>query len=130
MNSAELHTVRLPAAVDVIAPDGSEIRLLANAAGASVCHCTLLPGGVSKPIAHRSVEEVWFGLEGRGEVWRSHAGREQIVEIVAGVSLNIPVGASFQFRNTNLGVALNLFFTGSCKLILTGCTTVPISKMS
>ena len=84
----------------MIAPDGSEIRLLANAAGASVCHCTLLPGGVSKPIAHRSVEEVWFGLEGRGEVWRSHAGREQIVEIVAGVSLNIPVGASFQFRNT------------------------------
>src|SRR5262245_53167823 len=60
---------------DTIAPDGSEIRLLAigeqGATRASLCEVRLAPGGVSRPIAHRSVEEIWYVLQGRGKVWRS-----------------------------------------------------------
>ena len=95
-----LETVRLPAERDLVAPDGSDIRVLARARGASLCHCTLPPGAVSRPIAHRRVEELWYVLSGRGQVWREHAGREEVVELAAGISLNIPRGASFQFRNT------------------------------
>ena len=88
---------------DVIAPDGSEIRLLAATERASTVHCTLPPGGVSLAVRHHTVEEIWYCLEGRGEVWRSGQGYEQVCPFHAGVSLNIPLGAHFQFRNTGDG---------------------------
>ena len=53
---------------DAIAPDGSEIRLLTETSRGSMVHCTLNPGELSAPVAHRSVEEVWYFLEGTGQV--------------------------------------------------------------
>ena len=53
---------------DALAPDGSEIRLLSETSHGSMVHCTLNPGEVSAPVAHRSVEEVWYFLEGTGQV--------------------------------------------------------------
>jgi mannose-6-phosphate isomerase-like protein (cupin superfamily) len=59
---------------DTYAPDGSEIRLLIGASQgatrASVVEVVLPAGGVSRPVWHRTVEEVWYILEGRGHVWR------------------------------------------------------------
>jgi hypothetical protein len=49
-------TRRLGEAYDVLAPDGSEIRLLVSTAGCSMAHGTLPPGQVSKAIVHRTVE--------------------------------------------------------------------------
>ena len=95
----EMQTLWLPDTHDVIAPDGSEIRLLATVNGASMVHCTLPPGAISVAMAHRHVEELWSCLSGHGEVWRSLGDAEQIVAVRAGCSLNIPTGASFQFRN-------------------------------
>ena len=86
-------------APDVMAPDGSEVRLLAATSRGSMAQFTLPPGGVSKPVAHRSVEEVWLVLRGRGRMWRKLGGQEEIVDLRPGVSIAIPVGASFQFRN-------------------------------
>jgi mannose-6-phosphate isomerase-like protein (cupin superfamily) len=88
---------------DVIAPDGSEIRLLATAAQgatrASVCAVRLARGAVSRPVAHRSVEEIWHVTTGRGHVWRCPpGGRAQPVEVRPGDTLVIPTGWSFQFR--------------------------------
>ena len=83
---------------DVLAPDGSEIRLLARSRRGSMVHCTLNPGQVSRPVAHRTVEELWYVLEGRGQVWRRLGGEERIVDVSPGASLSIPVGAHFQFR--------------------------------
>jgi mannose-6-phosphate isomerase-like protein (cupin superfamily) len=49
-------------------------------------------------VAHRTVEEVWYVLSGRGELWRREGGREEVVALEPGVSLAIPRGAHFQFR--------------------------------
>lgn len=83
---------------DAIAPDGSEIRFLVQVAGGSMVHCTLPPGGVTRPVRHRTVEEVWFFLSGAGQVWRKSGEGEEIVEARPGLALTIPLGTDFQFR--------------------------------
>ena len=83
---------------DTLAPDGSEIRLLSATRRGSMVHCTLNPGEVSLPVAHKTVEEVWYFLEGSGQVWRKYGDEERVAEVAPGVSLSIPVGAHFQFR--------------------------------
>lgn len=90
-------------APDAAAPDGSEIRLLCRLPGCSTVHCALPPGGVSRPVAHRTVAEVWYGLAGEGEVWRRQGDREEVVAVRPGVSLTLPLGTAFQFRNTGVG---------------------------
>lgn len=82
----------------VVAPDGSEVRPLAQTTRGSMAHCTLPPGGVSLAVRHRTVEEVWFFISGAGEVWRKHGDREEVVAARPGTSIAIPTGAHFQFR--------------------------------
>ena len=60
---------------------------------------TLPPGAISKAVAHLTVEELWLILRGQGRMWRKLEKTEETVELRAGVSIAIPVGASFQFRN-------------------------------
>ena len=91
---------RVKAEYDVIAPDGSEIRLLHNLDGVSVVHCTLPAGAVTIPVRHRTVEEVWIILSGAGKIWRRQGEREQVLDLNPGLSLTIPLGTAFQFRNT------------------------------
>jgi mannose-6-phosphate isomerase-like protein (cupin superfamily) len=92
-------TVDLPTKYDVLAPDGSEVRILASAKAGSMAHFLLPPGSISKPVAHRTVEELWYIVEGRGRMWRKHGSEESIVGLKPGVSLSIATGTSFQFRN-------------------------------
>ena len=96
---ADLATRTLPAAADVIAPDGCEVRILAASRRGSMAHFTLLPGQVSRAVAHRTVEELWYFLAGSGRMWRRLGERDEIVAVAAGVSLAIPTGARFQLRN-------------------------------
>ena len=96
----ELDYRELPTERDVLAPDGSEVRLMSETSRGSMVHCSLGPGQVSLPVAHRTVEEVWYFLEGTGQVWRKHGGEERVVDVAPGGSLSIPVGAHFQFRAT------------------------------
>ena len=95
---------RRGAAADAIAPDGSEIRLLVDgrhgAGRSSMVEVTLPAGEVSRPVYHRTVEEIWYILEGEGWVWRSPRGSGAGVgaqAVSAGDALAIPVGWSFQF---------------------------------
>ncbi len=90
----------LPPAPDAIAPDGSEIRFVRATARASVVHCTLPAGAATRAVRHRTVEEIWFVLEGAGEVWRRDAEGETVLALSPGVSLVIPLGTHFQFRAT------------------------------
>jgi mannose-6-phosphate isomerase-like protein (cupin superfamily) len=83
---------------DAIAPDGSEVRLLAATARGSMAHFRLAPGAVAKAIVHRSVEEVWYVKKGRGRMWRKSAAASEITALAPGVSLTIPAGTHFQFR--------------------------------
>ena len=91
-------TKHLGEAFDVLAPDGSEIRLLVGTAGCSMAHGSLPPGQVSRAIVHRTVEEVWYVTEGRGQVWRKQGDRQEVVDVGPGSALTIPVGTHFQFR--------------------------------
>lgn len=96
----ELDSRELSSDFDILAPDGSEIRLLSSTDRGSMVHCTLNPGEVSLPVAHWTVDEVWYVIEGTGQMWRKYDDDERIDELTTGVSLSIPVGACFQFRNT------------------------------
>ena len=84
---------------DAIAPDGSEVRILAATERGSMAQFTLPPGNVSAAVAHRTVEEVWVFTAGQGQLWRKNNKTEEIVQIVPGLSISIPVGTHFQFRN-------------------------------
>ncbi len=92
-------TRRLPGAYDAIAPDGSEVRILLGLQGGSMAHFQLAPGLTSLAVTHRTVEEIWFFLSGRGEMWRSQREREEVVPVEPGICLTIPLGTRFQFRS-------------------------------
>jgi mannose-6-phosphate isomerase-like protein (cupin superfamily) len=84
---------------DAIAPDGSEVRILASTARGSMAQFTLPAGKISIAVAHRTVEEVWFFTSGQGQLWRKNGEVEEIVAIRSGLSISIPIGTYFQFRN-------------------------------
>ena len=94
-------TRRLPDGHDVIAPDGSEVRILLALSRGSMAHFALAPGVTSKAVRHRTVEEIWYVLSGRGEMWRrTDDPQEAIIVLAPGVCLSIPAGTRFQFRAT------------------------------
>jgi mannose-6-phosphate isomerase-like protein (cupin superfamily) len=94
----EFTTTQLAEDHDVVAPDGSEIRLLVATKRGSMVHATLPPGHVSLAIMHRTVHEFWYITAGRGQLWRKQGEREEIVDLAPGTALSIPVGTHFQFR--------------------------------
>ena len=83
---------------DVTAPDGADVRLLCRTARGSMAHFSLAPGGISRAVAHHTVDEIWYFLSGRGRMWRRLGSAEEIVELGPGLSLSIVVGTHFQFR--------------------------------
>ena len=101
-------TKPLPYDYDYLAPDQSEIRLLVSTEkgeltlkGGDFVHCTLPPGQTSTAVTHKTVEEIWYFLQGQGEVWRKQDDQEGCVtEVKPGICLTIPLGTHFQFRNT------------------------------
>ncbi len=91
---------QLSATPDVIAPDGSEIRLASVALErASMVHCTLPPGAITRAVHHRTVQEAWLCISGAGRLWRSHDGIEETIDLIPGVGTSIATGTRFQFRN-------------------------------
>ena len=95
---AAFATAKLPDAFDLLAPDGSEVRVLAGVARGGMAHFRLPAGETSRAVRHRTVEEIWYILQGQGEVWRSANGREEITALSPGVCLTIEAGTAFQFR--------------------------------
>lgn len=84
----------------VLAPDGSEVRPLLDLRRGGLSHCTLPPRAVSQAVCHRTIEEIWYVINGQGEIWRKQGEHEVIVDVGPGVRLTIPTGVHFQFRNT------------------------------
>jgi mannose-6-phosphate isomerase-like protein (cupin superfamily) len=60
---------------DVVAPDGSDVRVLLQLARGGMAHFELGARRVSRAVAHHSVDEIWYILRGRGQMWRRQAGR-------------------------------------------------------
>jgi len=93
----DFDTKQLPVDRDVVAPDGSDVRILLGLKGGGMAHFELPPGQTSTAVAHKTVEEIWFFLTGRGEMWRKQNGREEVVAVEPGLCLTIPLGTHFQF---------------------------------
>jgi mannose-6-phosphate isomerase-like protein (cupin superfamily) len=91
-------THRLANAAIVRAPDGSEVRILAAVSRGGMAAFTLQPGMVAKAVAHRTIEELWYFVSGRGRMWRRLGSQEETLEVSPGVSISIPTGTHFQFR--------------------------------
>ena len=93
-------TKLLPKHPDVTAPDGSDVRILLQLSAGSMAHFELAPGHTSRAVAHRTIEEIWYFLQGEGEMWRKQGNKEEITPVRAGVCVTIPVGTHFQFHAT------------------------------
>lgn len=89
---------RLPADPDAIAPDGSAVRVLLALTRGGLAHFELAPGQTSHAVAHKTVDEIWYFVQGRGEMWLRAGEREEVVTVDPGVCVSIPAGTHFQFR--------------------------------
>jgi mannose-6-phosphate isomerase-like protein (cupin superfamily) len=99
ISMSNLMTKRLPVKCDAIAPDGSDVRILLGLKHGGMAHFELAPGQTSVAVAHHTVEEIWYFLSGRGEMWRKLGDQEEVVPVDPGVCITIPVGTHFQFRS-------------------------------
>ena len=97
-----VNSVAIPASPDAVAPDGSLIGVLAASERGSMAHCTLAAGAVSRPVRHRTVEELWFVVGGSGVL---SLGGEALA-LRRGVSVAIPTATPFQFRAGHGGLEL------------------------
>jgi mannose-6-phosphate isomerase-like protein (cupin superfamily) len=98
-----MQTAKLPEGYTALAPDGSQIRELVTVTRGSLVHCLLPPGATSRAVVHATVEEIWYVVQGRGQVWRADETSESVVDVTPGVALTIETGCRFQFRNTGDG---------------------------
>jgi len=99
MPSTNWDTRQINEAARVAAPDGSEVRILCAVTAGSSALFTLSPGAVAKAVVHRTIDEIWYVVAGRGRLWRRRGDQEEISDLSPGASLTIPVGTEFQFRN-------------------------------
>lgn len=96
---SDFSTKRLPVSPDAISPGGFDVRILLDLDGGGFAHFELAPGETSVAVTHRTVEEIWFFLSGRGEMWRRLNDHEEVVPVDLGVCITIPLGTHFQFRS-------------------------------
>ncbi|WP_036050140.1 cupin domain-containing protein [Bradyrhizobium sp. Tv2a-2] len=99
MNQETFRTKSLGTRPDAKAPDGSDVRLLLQMTRGSMAHFASSPRKASRAVAHKTIEEIWFFLSGKGRMWRRNGRHEEVVEVIPGVSIRIPTGTQFQFRN-------------------------------
>jgi mannose-6-phosphate isomerase-like protein (cupin superfamily) len=98
MTQTDFDTMQLPGVPDVVAPDGSDVRILLSLGRGSMAHFELAAGRVSRTVAHHSVDEIWYILHGQGQMWRRQADRQEVVPLRSGTCVSIPAGTHFQFR--------------------------------
>ena len=94
----EFITRHLAEQPDALAPDGSEVRLLAATHRGSMAQFSLPAGRISVAVCHRTVEELWYFTSGSGKLWRKRSSAEATIDVHPGVSISIQVGTHFQYR--------------------------------
>jgi len=74
-------TKKLPKAPDAKAPDGCDVRILLGLPRGTMAHFELASGLTSIAVTHRTVEEIWYFLSGRGQMWRSPAAGSEFTNV-------------------------------------------------
>ncbi|MFK5980320.1 MAG: cupin domain-containing protein [Rhizobiaceae bacterium] len=89
----------LPETADAKSPAGADIRFIMDGTTGNMIHACVPPHQVNRATIHGTVSEFWYVLEGHGEIWRRDCTSEKVTELLAGTSIDIPVGTAFQYRN-------------------------------
>lgn len=92
-------TTELPETADAKSPAGADIRFIMDGPTGNMIHSTVPAGQVNRATRHKTVSEFWHILEGKGQIWRSDGESESVVDLLPGVSIDIPVGTAFQYRS-------------------------------
>jgi mannose-6-phosphate isomerase-like protein (cupin superfamily) len=92
-------TKHLPEEAQAVAPDGSDVRILLGLKAGGMAHFQLAPGQTSRAVTHRTVDEIWYFVSGRGQMWRKKDDQAIVIDVYPGVCLTIPLGTHFQFRS-------------------------------
>jgi mannose-6-phosphate isomerase-like protein (cupin superfamily) len=95
-----MKTICLPDHPDAKSPAGADIRYLVDGKTGNMIHSTVPPFQVNRATVHATVSEFWYVLEGKGEIWRDDGKESCLTELVPGITIDIPVGTAFQYRNT------------------------------
>lgn len=93
---------QLPATPDAKSPAGADIRFIMDGTTGNMIHSTVPSGQINRATVHETVSEFWYILEGDGEIWRKDGNEERVTSLVTGVSIDIPVGTAFQYRNVGV----------------------------
>ncbi len=75
-----------------------DVRVLLGLRDGTLAHFQLDPGWTGRAVRHRTVEEIWYVLSGRGRLWRSLGDDERIDAVAPGACVDLPVGTAFQLR--------------------------------
>ena len=94
-----MKTVHLDTAEAGRSPLGAYVRFLIDGPHGNMIHSTVPPGMVGRAFHFRTIDEYWFVLSGRGDIWRrAPDSTESVTELRPGVSIDIPLGTAFQYR--------------------------------
>jgi quercetin dioxygenase-like cupin family protein len=93
-----MKTTILPEHPDAKSPAGADIRFVMACEAGNMIHSTVPPQQVNRATMHATVSELWFVLEGRGEIWRNDGDESCVTALVPGTSVDIPVGTAFHLR--------------------------------
>jgi len=96
-----MKTTTLPEHPDAKSPAGADIRYLMDGKMGGMIHSTVPPHQINRATAHATVSEFWYVLEGHGEIWRDDGKESSVTVLVPGISIDIPVGTAFQYRNVS-----------------------------
>jgi len=96
--SAGFPTVELPLDPTAIAPDGLEVRELLRVTGGSTAHFQLTGGRTARAVRHTTIDEVWYVIGGRGEMWRQSGSEAVVVPLRPGACVAVLAGTSLQVR--------------------------------
>lgn len=94
-----MKTTMLPVRPEATSPAGADIRYLVAGPAGNMIHSTVPPHQVNRATVHATVSELWYVLEGHGEIWRDDGVESSVTSLVPGTSIDIPVGTAFQYRN-------------------------------
>lgn len=96
-----MKTKTLPEFPDAKSPAGADIRYLMDSETGGMIHSTVPPHQINQATVHATVNEFWYVLEGHGEIWRDDGQESNVTVLVPGISIDIPVGTAFQYRNVS-----------------------------
>jgi mannose-6-phosphate isomerase-like protein (cupin superfamily) len=96
-----MQTRPFPPAPEGRSPAGVEIRYMIEGETGGMIDATVPPGQVNRATVHATVSDFWHA-PGQGEMWRRDDTSEETTVLAKGASIDIPVGAAFQYRCTGI----------------------------